>query len=150
MALTITPIPSLRDNFAYLLVCDTTQTAAVVDPSEADKVVAAVEAAGVTLSAILNTHHHWDHTGGNKALLERWPNLVVVAHASDDGRVHGQTEFVEDGDTISVGEQRAAIRHIPGHTTGAIAFCFDGDVFTGDTLFNGGCGRLFEGTPEMM
>ncbi len=149
-ALRITPIPSLRDNYAYLLTCGATGQSAVVDPSEADKVEAALDLVGAELSAIFNTHHHWDHTGGNKALLQRRPDLRVVGHVSDAGRIPGLTEMVDDGDSVALGDTRAAIRHIPGHTTGAIAFCFDEDVFTGDTLFNSGCGRLFEGTPAMM
>jgi hydroxyacylglutathione hydrolase len=109
-----------------------------------------VEKAGVTLEAILNTHHHWDHTGGNLEVVEHFGDLAVYGHASDKGRIPGQTVFLEDGDTLKVGNHTATIRHVPGHTTGAIAFCFEHDVFTGDTLFYGGCGRLFEGTPAMM
>lgn len=149
-ALTIDVIPCLRDNYAYLVTCAATGRAAVVDPSQADPVAAAVEQAGVELVTILNTHHHWDHTGGNKALLARWPDLDVAGHASDRGRIHGQTRFLEAGDAVEVGALRATVRHLPGHTTGAVAYCFPGEVFTGDTLFYAGCGRLFEGTPEMM
>ncbi len=149
-ALTIEIIPCLRDNYAYLLTCTATGRAAVVDPSQVDPVVEAVDRAGVELVAILNTHHHWDHTGGNKGLLARWPDLEVYGHASDRGRVHGQTHFLDAGDALTLGDVLATVRHIPGHTTGAVAYCFPQDVFTGDTLFYAGCGRLFEGTPEMM
>ena len=148
--LSIALIPCLRDNYAYLVTCTATNQAAVVDPAQADPVIAAVQAAGVELVAILNTHHHWDHTGGNKALLKRWPQLAVYGHVSDRGRVPGQTVFLEHGDTLRLGEHEASVRHIPGHTTGAVAFCFEGHVFTGDTMFHAGCGRLFEGTAEMM
>ena len=149
-ALTVEIVPCLQDNYAYLLTCVETGRAAVVDPSQAAPVIAAVEAAGVTLEAILATHHHWDHTGGNAELLARWPELEVYGHQSDRGRVKGQTRFLEDGDRVTVGRAEAEVRHVPGHTTGAVAYCFPGRVFTGDTLFYGGCGRLFEGTPEMM
>lgn len=148
----IVTIPCLKDNYAYLVICEATRKAAVVDPSEAAPVQAAVEREGVTLDAIWNTHHHWDHTGGNKELLAAYPNLRVVAHTSDDGRVHGQTERVEDGDSVTVGDVQAQIIFNPGHTTGAISYYLadPGAVFTGDTLFAGGCGRLFEGTPAQM
>jgi hydroxyacylglutathione hydrolase len=146
----VTIIECLKDNYAYLLVCPMTGTAAVVDPSEEGPVVAAVERVGVNLTTILNTHHHWDHTGGNTALLKRWPGLTVAGHESDKGRIPGQTLFLADGDSVTVGQCRAVVYHIPGHTTGAVAYAFDGMVFTGDTLFYAGCGRLFEGTPAMM
>jgi hydroxyacylglutathione hydrolase len=143
----------LRDNYAYLVVCEKTNQAAVVDPSEVGPVVAAVEAEGVELKAIWNTHHHFDHTGGNKELLDRYPELPVVAHGSDRGRVPGQSTFAEAGDTVTLGEEVSArIIHNPGHTLGAISYYIEnpGVVFTGDTLFAGGCGRIFEGTPAQM
>jgi hydroxyacylglutathione hydrolase len=153
----IVPISCLKDNYAYLVVCEATGTAAVVDPSEAQPVVDAVQREGVTLAAIWNTHHHLDHTGGNKHLLSAYPELEVIAHASDKGRIPGQTTFVEDGEEITLGKEvRARIIHNPGHTSGAISFhvaeadAGSGAVFTGDTMFLAGCGRLFEGTPAQM
>jgi len=149
----IVPVPCLKDNYAYLVVCEATKKAAVVDPSEAKPVLAAAEREGVELVAIWNTHHHWDHTGGNKELLEALPELQVVAHESDHGRIPGQSTFAEEGDEVTVGKQvRGHIIYNPGHTTGAVSYVIDDApaVFTGDTLFGAGCGRLFEGTPEMM
>lgn len=149
----ILPIACLEDNYAYLVVCEATAQAAVVDPSEAEPVLAAIKSAGVTLTAIWNTHHHWDHTGGNQALTEAYPGIDVVAHASDRGRIFGQTVFADDGADVRVGtEVSARIIHNPGHTTGAISYFISAEpaVFTGDTLFCSGCGRLFEGTPAMM
>lgn len=149
----IVSVPCLADNYAYLVICETTKTAAVVDPSEAKPLIRALEQEGVEPKAIWNTHHHWDHTGGNKDLLGAFPELAVVAHASDRGRVPGQSTFVQDGDEVALGEEvRARIIHNPGHTTGAISYHITkpGLVFTGDTLFGAGCGRLFEGTPEQM
>jgi hydroxyacylglutathione hydrolase len=147
----ITPVPCLKDNYAYLVVCDATRRAVVVDPSEAEPVAKAAAAAGLELEAVWNTHHHWDHVGGNEALGLR----EVYAHASDRGRVPGQTRFLEEGQSFTLGKLTVRILHIPGHTTGAIAYVVEGDgdapaVFTGDTLFIAGCGRLFEGTPAMM
>jgi hydroxyacylglutathione hydrolase len=150
MGLQITPIPCLQDNYAYLLVCERTGRTAVVDPSESEPILNALSSRRLELHAILNTHHHWDHTGGNEALLERFPGIPVYGHRSDAGRIPGQTVQLEAGDVLELGETRATVLHIPGHTLGAVAYAFDGAVFTGDTLFGAGCGRLFEGTPEMM
>lgn len=149
----IIPVPCLKDNYAYLVICEATRIAAVVDPSEAGPVLEAVKREDVRLRAIWNTHHHWDHTGGNKKLLEALPELEVVAHTSDRGRIPGQTTFVDEGDEIALGEEIGArIIHNPGHTSGAISFHLaeNGAVFTGDTLFCAGCGRLFEGMPGQM
>jgi hydroxyacylglutathione hydrolase len=148
--ISVTIIECLRDNYAYLLQCPVTGECAVVDPSEEAPVVAAIEALDAPLIAILNTHHHWDHTGGNEALLTRWPDLEVYGHVSDEGRIPGQTKLLGDGDRFQMGRQSVLVKHIPGHTLGAVAYCFERDVFTGDTLFYGGCGRLFEGSPQMM
>lgn len=149
----ITPIPCLKDNYAYLVTCDATKACAIVDPSEATPVLAAL--CGARPSAIWNTHHHWDHVGGNEELVAKAGVADVYGHASDRGRIAAQTRFLEEGDTFELGRLRVRILHIPGHTTGAVAYVVEGDgdapaVFTGDTLFVAGCGRLFEGTPEMM
>ena len=149
----IVPVPCLQDNYAYLVICEATRHAAVVDPSQAEPVLAAVRANDVELVAIWNTHHHWDHTGGNKDLLEVYPELETIAHESDKGRIPGQTTFAREGDPVSVGQEvRASVIFNPGHTTGAISYYLAGEsaVFTGDTLFAGGCGRIFEGDPPMM
>src|SRR6266508_482889 len=111
----IVPIPCLKDNYAYLVICEDTRRAAVIDPSEAAPIVAAVRQEGVELAAIWNTHHHWDHTGGNQELAAALRGLEVVAHDSDRGRVPAQTRFVEEGDTVAVGQVTAAIIHNPGH-----------------------------------
>lgn len=149
----VTPIACLSDNYAYLVECESTGDAVVVDASEAAKVAAAI--AGKKIVGIWSTHHHWDHVGGNEELAAKLGVSDVVGHASDKGRLSGQTRFVDEGDELRVGAITARVLHIPGHTTGAIAYVLsDGRgpdaVFTGDTLFLGGCGRLFEGTPEMM
>jgi hydroxyacylglutathione hydrolase len=149
----VTPIACLKDNYAYLVRDEKTKVAAVVDPSEAEPVLRAVEAQGVKVVAILNTHHHADHVGGNEELARRTGNPAIYGHASDRGRIPGQTELVEDGQVIEVAGLRARVLHIPGHTLGAVAYFFDGPdaaVFTGDTLFAAGCGRLFEGTAAQM
>jgi hydroxyacylglutathione hydrolase len=142
-------IPLLRDNYGYLLVCEKTNAAAIIDPSEAEPVRQRVEREKVNLTASLNTHHHRDHTGGNEGLLARG-QLDVYGHSSDLGRIPGLTQGVDDGGEIRVGELRGVVLFIPGHTTGHVAYLFDNALFCGDTLFTAGCGRLFEGTPEQM
>jgi hydroxyacylglutathione hydrolase len=124
--------------------------AAVVDPSEHAPVHAAIAREGVQLHAIWLTHHHWDHVGGVEALVAETPGLEVIAHAKDAPRAPKVTRIVEDGDAIECGPLRAKIVHNPGHTLGAISYCIGDAVFTGDTLFGAGCGRVFEGTMEMM
>jgi hydroxyacylglutathione hydrolase len=145
----IAQIPLLRDNYGYLIICQKTNSAGIVDPSEAEPVWRRVEQEKVALTAILNTHHHRDHTGGNEGLLAK-QSLVVYGHKSDQGRIPGLTHGVEEEDEIAIGEVRGKILFIPGHTTGHVAYLFGNNLFCGDTLFTAGCGRLFEGTPEQM
>jgi hydroxyacylglutathione hydrolase len=142
-------IPLLRDNYGYLIVCPKTSKAAVLDPSEADPVLRRVAQENVTLTTILNTHHHRDHTGGNEGLLAA-NKLEVYGHKSDTARIPGLTQGIDEGDEVTVGELRGRVLFIPGHTTGHIAYLFGNNLFCGDTLFTAGCGRLFEGTPEQM
>jgi hydroxyacylglutathione hydrolase len=142
-------LPLLRDNYGYLLVCENTNEAAIVDPSEAEPVLRNAEQEKVHLKAILNTHHHRDHTGGNEALLARG-QLDVYGHKSDRGRIPGLTHGVDDDDEIRIGQLTGKVLFIPGHTTGHVAYLFGNNLFCGDTLFTAGCGRLFEGTPELM
>ena len=145
----IIQIPLLRDNYGYLIICPKTNNAAIVDPSEAEPVLARVAEEKTTLKTILNTHHHRDHTGGNEGLLAR-QQLEVCGHKSDQGRIFGLTRGVDEGDEIAVGELRGKVLFIPGHTTGHVAYLFGNNLFCGDTLFTAGCGRIFEGTPEQM
>jgi hydroxyacylglutathione hydrolase len=142
-------IPLLRDNYGYLLVCEKTNDAAIIDPSEAEPVLQRIDQEKVRLTTILNTHHHRDHTGGNEELLANG-KLAVYGHESDQGRIPGLTHGLKDGDEIRVGELQAEVLYTPGHTTGHVAYLFDNALFCGDTLFTAGCGRLFEGTPEQM
>ena len=145
----ITQIPLLRDNYGYLVVCEKTNQAAIVDPSESEPVLRRIAAGQITPTAILNTHHHRDHTGGNQGLLAS-RQLRVYGHKSDQARVFGMTHGVDEGDEIQIGELKGKVFFIPGHTTGHVAYLFDDNLFCGDTLFTAGCGRLFEGTPEQM
>jgi len=145
----ITQISLLRDNYGYLLVCEKTKHAAIVDPSEAEPVLRRIAQEQATLTAILNTHHHRDHTGGNEGILAAH-KVRVCGHKSDQARVFGMTDGVDGGDEIHIGELKGKVFFIPGHTTGHVAYLFEDNLFCGDTLFTAGCGRLFEGTPEQM
>src|SRR5579884_203919 len=148
----VAPVACLKDNYAYLVVASGGETA-VVDASEAAPVREAMRREGLVPRAVWSTHHHWDHVGGNEELA-RDLGVEVVAHASDRARVPALTRTVEDGDVLRLGDVEAACIHIPGHTLGAVAYFVraggERAVFTGDTLFCGGCGRLFEGTPAQM
>lgn len=150
-------LPALSDNYIFLLHDPTHQTAAVVDPAEAQPVLAKLRELGARLVAILNTHHHGDHVGGNRELLHHAPEAMVYGGTEDRGRIPGQQVFLQEGDRVSFGDRDATVFFVPGHTRAHIAYYFapthpgePGDLFCGDTLFAGGCGRLFEGTPAQM
>src|SRR5580698_10068724 len=108
----IETIPCLSDNYAYLVVCEQTQQAAIVDASEGGPVLAVLEGAGVKLEGIWSTHHHHDHVGGNEQVQARY-GVDVYGHASDKGRLPGQTRFLESGDTFSLGRLSVRVHHIP-------------------------------------
>ena len=145
----VVAIPQLMDNYAYLVVDPDTGQAAIVDCAEAEPVLRTIAQERVTLTAVLPTHHHFDHVGGNLDLLAAQPGLAVYGV---DQRIPGLTQAVRDGYHVRVGSLDARVIFIPAHTTGHIAYYFSGQhaVFTGDTLFAGGCGRLFEGDAAMM
>ena len=151
-ALNVILVPQLRDNYSYIVICDATKEAAIVDCPEAAPMIAKLEELDVTPVAILNTHHHWDHISGNTELLARWPQMQLYGHSSDKGRITGMTHPLEEGDTVKVGNHTAEVIFTPGHTSGHIAYWFAEakQLFVGDTLFYAGCGRIFEGTAEEM
>lgn len=151
MGLRVERIPTWKDNYTYLLVCESSGEAAVVDAPEAEPVVARVDALGARVRLVLSTHHHPDHSMANPELARRF-GAPVYGHVSDADRLPGFTHGLEEGDTVDVGRERARILFIPAHTRGHIAYVFDDAraVFCGDTLFAAGCGRLFEGTAAMM
>jgi hydroxyacylglutathione hydrolase len=141
----------LKDNYVYLLHEPASGATAVVDPSVAEPVFAALDETGWRLSHILNTHHHWDHTGGNEA-LKAATGAVVVGPRADRERIPAIDIALGEGDRYAIGSETAEIFDVPGHTRGHIAFWFATSraLFCGDTLFTLGCGRMFEGTPPQM
>lgn len=145
----VVSVPCLKDNFAYLVIDDDGRCA-VVDPGEAAPVEAALARENATLAAVWATHHHMDHVGGVPELVARHPGLEVVIGAVDADKAPNVTRTVDDGDEVTLGSLRARCIHNPGHTLGAVSYVVGNAVFTGDTLFGGGCGRVFEGTPAMM
>jgi len=148
----IVAVPQLKDNYAYLVVDDASKECGVVDCSEAPKVLAEVERRGLKLIAVLPTHWHFDHVGGNEDLVRALPGLRVYGAIAENGRIPAQTHPVSDGDMVEVGALKGRVIGIPAHTNGHIAYHFPqlDAVFTGDTLFIAGCGRVFEGKAQTM
>ncbi len=151
MALDIIQVPLLKDNYAYLVREPVSGLVAIIDPSVADGPLIEAEKRGWAITHILNTHHHWDHTDGNLG-IKAATGAIVVGPAYDKARIPGIDIEVSEDAPFQFGESLAEILFIPGHTLGHIAFWFKDEVavFVGDTLFAMGCGRLFEGTPQMM
>jgi len=148
---TVHQIAALSDNFIYLIA--TRDVLACVDPADAEPVMTACAKLGRPLTHILNTHHHWDHTGGNEALKNHF-DCTILGAAHDAARIPGIDQSVGEGVALKLGGLDVAVLDIPGHTSGHIAFVIHTDgadaLFCGDTIFGAGCGRLFEGTPGQM
>ena len=144
-------IPCLKDNYSYLIIDDSNKSACVVDPSEAKPIINYLKNKDINLKYILNTHHHFDHIGGNEDLKKEFGS-IVVGFKKDSERIPGIDIFLEDDQIWEADNFKAKIIHVPGHTIGHICFNFFQEklAFTGDTLFSLGCGRIFEGTYEQM
>lgn len=145
-------LPVLNDNYIFLLFDPIERAAAVVDPAIAAPVLDKLASLDATLVAIFNTHHHFDHVGGNRELLAQFPETQVYGSAVDRDRIPGITVELQDGDRVQFAGESAEVFFVPGHTRGHIAYYFptSQNLFCGDTLFAAGCGRLFEGTPAQM
>jgi hydroxyacylglutathione hydrolase len=156
MALEIIRLPVLRDNYVFVLADRVGRRAAVVDPAVAAPVIDWLDGAGCDLTVVLQTHHHSDHIGGTPELLRRWPQAEVWAAASDRERIPFQTRSLADGDRLELLGRPVEVLLVPGHTRAHLAFMLPAaadagpELFCGDTLFAGGCGRLFEGTPSQL
>ena len=144
-------IPCLKDNYSYLIIDEKKNIACVIDPSEADPVIEYLEGNKIELKFILNTHHHYDHVGGNQELKKKY-GASVIGYKDDKERIPSIDILVKDQETWIYENFEAKIIHVPGHTLGHICFYFykEESVFTGDTLFSLGCGKIFEGTYSQM
>lgn len=158
----VIPVTILADNYGYLLVDDARRVATVVDPGNAEPILRALARDGLALEGILATHHHGDHVGGIPGLLAAFPGVPVRGSRQDARRIPGLTHPLGDGDALEAGGARGVVLATPGHTRGSLCFHLSGDMpgdvsgdpagdlFTGDTLFGGTMGNLFEGTPDEM
>jgi len=144
-------IKCLQDNYSYLIVDKKNNCACVIDPSESEPIINFIEKKKIKLNFILNTHHHYDHVGGNNDLKKKY-GAKIVGFKNDKKRIPGIDISLEDNEIWRSENFKAKIIHIPGHTSGHICFYFMNEkmAFTGDTLFSLGCGRIFEGTYEQM
>ncbi|KAF0455588.1 Hydroxyacylglutathione hydrolase [Gigaspora margarita] len=150
-AMKVIPVPVLEDNYSYVVIDESTKEAAVVDPVEPEKVLPVVEQHGANLKHLITTHHHSDHSGGNEKLVAQRENLTVYG---GEDRVPAVNHLVKDGEEFKIGNIVAKALFTLCHTRGSVSFFLqdkdDKVVFTGDTLFIGGCGRFFEGTADQM
>lgn len=143
----ITPIPAFQDNYIWAL--HNLRHAVLVDPGDAKPCIAFLEQHGLMLSAILNTHHHHDHTGGNQELTDRYQPSI---YGPQQETIPCRTHPLKDGDQFALPDLglEFSVLATPGHTMGHVIYYGANLLFCGDTLFSCGCGRLFEGTPAMM
>tara|TARA_B110000438_G_scaffold69354_1_gene69598 strand:- start:1732 stop:2481 length:750 start_codon:yes stop_codon:yes gene_type:complete len=144
-------ISCLDDNYSYLIHEEKTNTVAIIDPSEFDPCDELIKKKYKKLDYILNTHHHYDHVGGNKMLKTKY-NSTVLGFDGDKDRIPCIDKFLKDNQNFKIGNLNILVIFIPGHTKGHIAFYLEKEkiVFTGDTLFSLGCGKIFEGTYKQM
>ena len=142
----VVTLPAFDDNYIWLLIDEKHAQCVVVDPGDEDPVIDYLDTHGLDLTAILITHKHWDHTGGIADLKSRWQDAVVYGPAHE--QIAGVEEKVSQGSVIP--QLKLQVLDVPGHTEGHVAYVGDGRLFCGDTLFAGGCGRVFSGTHEQL
>ena len=147
--LEIVPVPAFLDNYIWLVRDEKSGETAVVDPGDAAPALAEAKRCGWTVTQVWNTHHHWDHSGGNLQMKQA-TGCTVSGPAAED--IPGRDVALSEGSELGIGSHRGRVIEIPGHTRGHVALVFDDDrvAFVGDTLFAMGCGKLFEGTPQQM
>ena len=149
--LKINIVPCLEDNYSYIVHDTSSDTVGVIDPSEFGPIDNFIKKKFNKINFILNTHHHFDHTGGNLELKKKY-NCKIVGSLKDDKRIPGLDIKLQNNDTFKFGNIEFKIILVPGHTSGHICLYSNKEkiIFTGDTLFSLGCGRLFEGTYSQM
>ena len=147
--LEVVAVPAFADNYIWLVHDADSGETAVVDPGDADPALAEAERRGWQIGQVWNTHHHWDHTGGNEK-IKHATGCVISGPAAE--QIAGRDVALCEGSTLRIGEHIGTVMEIPGHTLGHVALVFEDArvAFVGDTLFAMGCGRLFEGTAEQM
>jgi hydroxyacylglutathione hydrolase len=144
-------IPCLEDNYAYIIIDEISKTVGVVDPSESEPIINFLKKNNLKLDYILNTHHHFDHIGGNIELKKSYGSKIIGFNG-DKNRIPGIDITVKGDEKYQFGKSWIKILHIPGHTLGHICYFFEKEkiAFTGDTLFSLGCGKIFEGDHKQM
>ena len=149
-SLEVVAVPAFSDNYLWLVRDSASGDTVVIDPGDAEPVLAEADRRGWRIGQVLNTHWHPDHTGGNLAV--KATGARVSGPAAEADRIPGRDDALKEGDTVSIGGHVGEVWEVPGHTLGHIAYIFRsaGIAFVGDTLFAMGCGRLFEGTPDQM
>jgi hydroxyacylglutathione hydrolase len=147
--LEVVPVPAFTDNYIWLVRDEASGETAVVDPGDAAPALAECERRGWIVTQVWNTHHHWDHSGGNLAMKEA-TGCTVSGPAAEN--IPGRDVPLSEGSELRIGKHVGRVMEIPGHTLGHVALVFDEPciAFVGDTLFAMGCGRLFEGTSQQM
>jgi len=150
--LTVHQIPACQDNFIWIVQCNETGDAAVIDGPEAEPALAYCKHHNIRLTAVLNTHTHWDHVGINRQLdkLGYLKNLRVYGCGERADEIPGLSHPVDEGDVILIGNVPAQVWRTEGHLDGHLSYVFDGALFCGDTMFGAGCGYLFDGPPAKM
>jgi hydroxyacylglutathione hydrolase len=145
----IVAVPAFSDNYIWLVHDEASAETAVVDPGNATPALAEADRRGWRVTQVWNTHHHWDHSGGNLAMKQA-TGCTVSGPAAE--QIPGRDVALSEGSELRIGDHVGRVMEIPGHTLGHLALVFDEDriAFVGDTLFAMGCGRLFEGTPQQM
>jgi len=151
MSLKIEQIPCLNDNYGYLIHDEESEFTASIDTPDGTAIAKRAAELGWNLTHIFNTHHHFDHVGGNQYLKEQF-GVTIIGPKADEERIPGIDQAVSDGEIFKFGAHEVNVLHTPGHTKGHCAYYIRSceSIFVGDTLFALGCGRLFEGTPQQM
>lgn len=155
-SLIVKHVPLFEDNYAYIIQNDVHRTTLLVDPADAVTSLKAADSTDCELVGVLTTHHHWDHAGGNADVAVARKGIEIVGGSEENGRIPAATRFVNDGERFELCGFQITALHTPCHTKGHVCYLVEGDpdappaVFTGDTLFAGGCGRFFEGDAAAM